>query len=690
MRYELWLDESGEFQHEQEKRDLHRLPSLVGGILLERSRARQLEAELDTLLDPERTHATELTAGAKRNYVLPVLETLRRDYGARQVFFENAEYEDGTSNRQLYLRVIAEGLIQLVQLLSAREGAVDLQITIARRMDVQTTPENRLIAPEEYRQELMAVYDRKRAEHRVRFHPDTRVAFHVRIASQEPKLQLADFACNTRLTRFSAAFQNCRDRVQALYDDALLFTLSEVTSENYIQLCLAQEGIADAVYELYTSQDELDTDALLEQILGRMKTMSYRLIKQQLKECEAQILGHLAYETDYEKGEAFLRRVIDGFAARLPEVTDAYPNLRFSLLLNLTDCFLREGSILEARDALMDAKQVLDGMDNCFENWLARYQYQEKLALYHIDSFAFRKAAQVLEAEGSRFRRILEALRFEKSEYYGDCLCMHIYALMFLQRREPELYGQLCSLSDLGLKQYPNNEGELERHRQYRSHIELEQGNFEEALRWLMKAKCWGEPQVNQEAIGAFLSGVVSSEEQGSQEYYLMYYLMIMARAALFGNPIAGKMYRALKKAPLFELLHVPQEDAGFTPISFEAPEEAAEYHPMEIVYWKYASYLAHASDPVLRQSAAEFYQRAIRLCLRQEHYLTMGITGIGVMAEYLTQFPDDKVCALLLKKQLESLTALPLDSETREFAGELDRLYKNGNLWELSERIAY
>ena len=66
-----------------------------------------------------------------------------------------------------------------------------------------------------------------------------------------------------------------------------------------------------------------------------------------------------------------------------------------------------------------------------------------------------------------------------------------IYAELFMQRKQPEIYDQLCMESDLALQQYPNSEGELERHRQYRSHIELEAGNYEEALHWLMKAKLY-------------------------------------------------------------------------------------------------------------------------------------------------------------------------------------------------------
>ena len=112
-RYELWLDESGQFKQESELKEKNLKPSFVGGILVEKSMLGKIP--FDEMIDENRNHAMNVTDSDKREYILPVLECLKDEYNARQVFFENADYEDDKSNRQLYLRIIAEGLLQLLQ-----------------------------------------------------------------------------------------------------------------------------------------------------------------------------------------------------------------------------------------------------------------------------------------------------------------------------------------------------------------------------------------------------------------------------------------------------------------------------------------------------------------------------------------------------------------------------------------------
>lgn len=108
---------------------------------------------------------------------------------------------------------------------------------------------------------------------------------------------------------------------------------------------------------------------------------------------------------------------------------------------------------------------------------------------------------------------------------------MKIYADMFLQREDTALYTQLCEASDLALKQYPQMQGELERHRQYRSHIEAETGNYKEALQWLIQAKLYEKREIDTAEICKFLQAVETTEYRISCRYYLMYYLVIMAEA---------------------------------------------------------------------------------------------------------------------------------------------------------------
>ena len=298
--YELWLDESGQFVNENELKAKKRKPSLVGGFLVEKEMAEQIPYE--ELIDNSRNHAMNLTKEDKRDYVLPVLEQMQTTYHARQVFFENAEYADEKTGRQLYLRILAEGLLQLMQLLNAQSESVELSVIIAQRQDMAAEVGRRKILSTEYVNMLKQLMEKKRREHRILLHENSSLEFQIKAAHLEHKLQLADFACNTRLTRDSLAFQSVRERVNRVQQDAYLFTLSEITSSNYIRRSLADGYISDAIMELYTTKDKLDYGKQLDLILQRMRNTNYRLVKSQMKQCVADITAFAAKEDDYEIG----------------------------------------------------------------------------------------------------------------------------------------------------------------------------------------------------------------------------------------------------------------------------------------------------------------------------------------------------------------------------------------------------
>ena len=307
--YELWLDESGQFIKESELKNKNKKPSLVGGFLVEKKIANTIPYTV--LIDNTRNHAMNLSSMDKANYVLPILETMQTMYGAKQVFFENADYLDETSGRQLYLRILAEGLLQLMQKLNAQNESIELDVIIAQRQDVTAVASNRRILSTEYLNMLKVLMEKKKREHRIFLHENSVLKFQVKPAHLEHKLQLADFVCNTRLTRDSNAFANVRDRVRLLQEDAYLFTLSEITSVNYISRSLADGYISDAIMELYTTKDEINHEEMLDLIMRRMDDTNYRLVKSQMKQCVADITAFAAKEDDYEIGEAFLKNVRD-------------------------------------------------------------------------------------------------------------------------------------------------------------------------------------------------------------------------------------------------------------------------------------------------------------------------------------------------------------------------------------------
>lgn len=647
--YELWLDESGQFINESSLRNSNKKPSLVGGFLVEKSIAESIP--YDELIDSGRDHAMHLNNTDKKEYVLPILEKMHNVYRAKQVFFENAEYEDENSGRQLYLRIIAEGILQLLQMLNAKTESVELIVLIAQRQDMYASIEQRKILPVEYVNSLRRLIANKREQHKIFFHENSSLEFQVKAAHTEYKLQLADFACNTRLTRDSIAFTEVRERVRRLHDDAYLFTLSELDSANYIKRSLTNGYISDAIMELYTTYDNLNRKKQLSLILERIYNTNYRLVKAQMKQCIADIMAFAAKEDDYEIGEAFLKKIIAEVVPLLEKAKQPYLDLKCAALIQLSDMYLREGDIRNARKTLLECRRTHEDMENSLELMFSYYQLIEKEALLAVNEFDYQCGADIMSKACQSFSNLMEFVQTDehlkcrfpdiKSEYFGEALCMQIYAMLFLQRNQPDLYNELCKLSDLAFQQYPKNEGELEKHRQYRCHIELENGKYEEALQWLFLAKCHVKKELTEENIISFLNEISDKEEELSCQYYLMYYLLIVFEGKLGGNDFADKMYRALiKQKHLLNIVGIGvvddrADDMHEVDISdVQADNTDILYHPMEIIYWKYASYSNLKENEI---AAFKYYDKAVRICFAQKEYLTTYITGLGIEAERIS-----------------------------------------------------
>lgn len=650
-----------------------------------------------------------MTGEDKVNYVLPVLETLTEKHHATPVIIENAKYIDLKTNRELYLKMMAEGLLQLLLRLNAVDEDVQLNVLIARRQDVDNCDGNREIVDQEYIKALKECIEKKRKERRLILSDGTSLSFEINIANRTQKLQCADFVCNTRLTRKSDAFTNVKERINELFDAAYIFTLSEIGSENYIKQCLTQNMISDALIELITTRDKINRKENLQLIFEKMRKCSYRIQKSQLRQFETDLLAYISQEDDYERGEKLLKDVNEKILPGIMTFGNNFQEFQIHILLNLADMYLREGAILECKSCIEECVAIGKGIHNSLENLLLYYQIQEKLALYAIDSFQFERAERIMDQCVTSFENIIFAVEQDVflsdcfspcvSEYYGDALCMEIYAMMFLQRAKPALYEKLCRLSDIALKQYPRNEGELERHRQYRSHIELEAGRFEEAMMYLMEAKTYRWENPTKESIHRFLDEVTDTEMNISCQYYLMYYLLIMNKAELQGNPLARLMYHTLNaQKRLLNKTGILVQTEGFkNPINLQQSKgNSIYYHPMEIIYWKYASFYRVFENGKSRKKAEEYFLKAINMCFAYDNYVTMQITGLGIWAEYIYMLTQNEELAKvekqlhILEKKIQKILSLELEKETRQYVLQIQKQIQEKHYMEASELVTY
>lgn len=715
-KYELWLDESGKFEDGEAKRAQEN-PSLIGGVLVEKDIVEHIK--FDELVSKENNHATEMNKQKKKQYLLETLEKVKKDYHAKLFYIENPNYEYEKSNRQLYLRMMAEGLLQLMQVLNAENESVELDVIIAQRQDVTAQKDRRRIDEKEYVHLLQKFIANKKKQNKILLHEKSRLSFYLDSAYRNPKLWLADYASHIRYRRNSGLFQDSKTRLNVLFSDAYLFTVTEVTTTSYINRLLSNNMVADAIYEAFTTTEKIDLKKELEKICKRMQLTSYRLMKSQLKQFAADIVSYAANEDDYEVGERLLKRIDTEFIPMLKENNFPYENCQFHILIQLLDMFLREGDIIAARRTLEECKEVQRAFGNSLENVFSYYQVLEKEAILLIDEFRYEEADALMGKVCESYLNVMRTIsadpnlkeRFPdiKSEYFGDALCMKIYAGMFLQRKAPEKYEQLCEESELALKQYPNSQGELERHRQYRSHIELEAGNYEEALQWLMKAKMYRNQSVDRKDIRDFLHAVDTTEYMISCQYYLMYYLLIMAEASRCGDPLAETMYEIVCEQKEFlkksGILLESEQEGKFEEIDIRRAGPLASgisYHPLEIVHWKWASYYYYHKEYT---KAVPYYESAYKICFKYTNYDTMKITGLGILAEMICCLLEEgkinpaKAKYDILLERTKELIEKDLPEETKAMLVQMkelgeealvnDKLDKE-KLYQLSRMVTY
>lgn len=160
--YELFLDESGSFFENEE--NLKKNPSLVGGVLM-RKGAIGKEDVLKKVLKRESVHMCEMIEEENiGEYAVGVLERIKQ-IPAYFVIFENNERLRLSNDKELYLNIISEGILNLAEKISLEKSdeSIELDVLIATRVDLESE-NNKKIEKERYDQMILEKIYLKMAE----------------------------------------------------------------------------------------------------------------------------------------------------------------------------------------------------------------------------------------------------------------------------------------------------------------------------------------------------------------------------------------------------------------------------------------------------------------------------------------------------------------------------------------------
>lgn len=586
-KFELWLDESGQFFKERDKKRENMLPSLIGGFLVPAEEVESVLAEV--AVDEDRNHAMYLNGNEKREYVLPLLQTLVHERGLSMVFFENTRYEDAPSNRQLYLHMMAEGLLQLLQKLDGLYESVDLAVWIAQRKDVHhPNPDRQRIAEAEYIAMLNRVLEQKRLQRRILLSDGTRIHFVIRPAHREQRLQCADFACNTRLTRFSEAFAEVREEVDKLYETAHFFDLHESSSANYIRICMEKGDVADAIMELFSTWETIDRQQQLDYIVQGMKSYAKHQREVVFSQCLAEIEAYLYHQDDYELGQTFLESLHNELVPKLKEQELLTPFFDFRVQLLLIEQSIKMGELQKARLLVEQCKVHLrENAHNKREVW----------GLFSKEALLLLREGEGLQAE-LLMEKVCHSTKREQemlwedaffaeqkiapvSEDYLKACSLYIYIL--LCKDDAGSYQKLFDLLEQVMN--PKDAG-YERLCRYRSLVEAREGHIVDALRWLLMTEELEEQNL-EKRLELFLEDLQLRKDSRDIQFGVLYYLSIAEKAILYNHRIADLMCRVLEKeGRLLEYLGLKStEDSLPNAIdvsSVFAGESKRRYYPME------------------------------------------------------------------------------------------------------------
>ena len=116
---------------------------------------------------------------------------------AHLVIFSNNELLDFKDDKLLYLNIMAEGIVNLLEKLSSEKAdAVELNVIAAVRRDLSIDDDKTIIEIEEYSTRIKERIYMKIAEKNIFLSKNCKVNFSLSSARNNPKLMLSDIVCN--------------------------------------------------------------------------------------------------------------------------------------------------------------------------------------------------------------------------------------------------------------------------------------------------------------------------------------------------------------------------------------------------------------------------------------------------------------------------------------------------------------
>ncbi|MDR7074723.1 hypothetical protein [Fictibacillus barbaricus] len=249
-KVEIWLDESGNFNDENN----NRVPSLVGGVVLKGRPFTEICAR-EILGTTKPLHAAELYEKDLETLVNTAIDKMN-SLGIIPIVFENRERVSIIDPQTTYLSVFAEGIMQLISDLNLDEDNLIFDLYIARRMYKKDMILTRM-KDEEYISRLMERISLLKIKNpNLNKFNNYKINIQIGSAREDRRLMVADLVCHAWYSKRYKLSQKSQDKLERILEGKV-YTILEPGGIASIKQKIKLKALGEGLFEWIGHYHEL-------------------------------------------------------------------------------------------------------------------------------------------------------------------------------------------------------------------------------------------------------------------------------------------------------------------------------------------------------------------------------------------------------------------------------------------------
>ena len=670
-RFELWLDESGDFTNDQRKVERNENPSLVGGLLIENNTF--ADQEISMILPEEGTyHSVDMNDQLVR--FRKIDERLQRNPANKLVVFSNRECIMILDNNITYLNIISQGILQILKYLNARYGDVFLRVIIANRVDT-TTGEDPTVSVVKNREYVKRLREKLLIEGLQESITEEEWELQNASARSDKRLMLADIVCNTFFTRyrknkFTAGEREYIESVYTNRDKTLTFSVFESVLEKEFTDSLLDNKVGEAVSRICLSDDKEMVRRCFDLLKKRFDGQGLNNVRFQYNFINAYIEYYINVVRDYNLIVRFLNNLLEYYVPLLAEQREAARSrlddrLRLNIKFYLWTAYARLGDVANSERMQRECEAELPRFPSSLYTISNRIKFGTRKIITLCNAFKYEEALEFSNEHVQKCREVDELLTLisgDESTHFdalAGALAARTQVIAFLLRGKPELYDEGVLNSEEAIAEFVEYR-DKKRQYLYRVLLETEAGNYDKAYEYLCKAVGTGEtpaedPEGESGVTGALEAGREAMgdeepEDGGDVPAEMRAVFPADSRVDLPADADAREVWALAEKESPYEaymfirLMAESAESWGKAEEMFKAlsgseyikklMNKETLYHPEGVTLWKYAGYCARKG---MKGAAASAYEKAEKACFAQWPDLTLNVIGMGIYFEHMS-----------------------------------------------------